>query len=103
MDITEFAEIIGVLGAVLYVLSYALLQYKRDFAKSITYTLMNIMACLMVLYSTTYYWNLSAAIIQVSWLVISLYGLKRNLNYFSDEEKEKMSFSLSLQRNSHSQ
>ena len=70
VNIEQFAEIVGVIGALTYVASYAILQYHRDFAKSIYYTLMNIAACLMVLYSVIYYWSFASAIIQISWLLI---------------------------------
>ncbi len=44
-----FSEMVGLLGAGLYVLSYALLQYRRRFARTITYSVLNFFAASLVL------------------------------------------------------
>jgi hypothetical protein len=70
-----FYQIIGLFGAGLYLTSYALLQYRRNFARSVTYSLMNLAAAACMIISLSGDWNLAAYIIQLAWLVISAYGL----------------------------
>ncbi|MAQ71491.1 MAG: hypothetical protein CL565_04775 [Alphaproteobacteria bacterium] len=42
---------------------------------------MNLFAACAVMFSIFYQWNLASAIIQTSWILISLYGLGRCLGY----------------------
>lgn len=84
------SEVIGLIGAGLYVLSYALLQYRRRFARSIWYSFLNFMAALLVLYSTLYYWNASSFVIQVFWICISCFGMMKCILLANKRQKRKM-------------
>ena len=68
---------IGVFGAVLYLVSYFLLQTGFIGGNSNTYTLMNLAAASCVAISLTVAFNAASMIVQVSWIVISIYGLAR--------------------------
>lgn len=77
----EFSSIIGLIGAIGYVIPYAILQIRREFAKTISYSLVNFISGGMVVYSLTYDYNLAAMISNVFWMGLSLFGIYRCLKY----------------------
>lgn len=74
-------DFIGLMGSVGYLSTYAALQFRREFAKSITYSLANFLSALLVSISLVYDFNLASMAIQISWMVISSYGVFRCLKY----------------------
>lgn len=76
-------EFIGITGAIIYLLSYAAVQWRRDFVRTIKYSLMNLTAASFVLYSLSTNWNTASAIIQISWIIISVYGVYRCMKYLA--------------------
>ncbi len=70
-------DLIGVVGFVLYMLAYGLLQIGRISGQSYSYTLMNMVAATLVLISLVNQFNLASLLIQVSWIAISVVGLYR--------------------------
>jgi len=70
-------ELLGVLGFVFYMLSYGLLQFGKISGHSYCYTIMNMLAAGLVLISLLHQFNLASVLIQVSWIIISLFGLAR--------------------------
>jgi len=62
----------GLFGVGLYITIYSLLQLGVLRGASYTYTMMNLVAASSVLASLTETFNLSATIIQVTWIVISV-------------------------------
>ena len=85
----SFVDILGVLGSVLYLYSYVLVQIKRNFAKSIEYSLMNFAAACLVLVSLYQNFNLAAVVCNISWGLISVYGIYRCWAYI-EEPLEKL-------------
>ncbi len=82
----------GLAGVVLYLRAYALLQAGRLRGSSYSYAILNLCAASLVLLSLTVAFNLSSAIIQAAWVLISILGILRLfwLNrhvHFSDEEQ----------------
>lgn len=83
---------VGLFGAFVYLGSYALLQLGLISGQSYLYSALNITAASLVLISLGESFNLSSAIIQVSWILISLVGITRVLILtkrarFTDEEQ----------------
>ena len=68
-------DFLGNVGVILILLSYLLLQMKKIKSQSMYYSLMNATGALLILVSLYYDFNLSAFIMEVLWLLISLYGL----------------------------
>lgn len=88
MEQLDFANIVGVIGAIGYLASYGILQFKREFAKSFAYSFMNFTAASFVAVSLISSFNLSAMIIQVAWILISAYGMYRCLKYKVEDNPE---------------
>ena len=74
---TSIYQIMGVLGFILYMMSYFLLQIGKLRGSSNGYILMNLSAASLVLISLTQHFNLASALIQISWILISFIGLFR--------------------------
>lgn len=57
------------------VFGYLLLQAERIRSRDLSYSLMNGMGALLVVVSLYYRFNLSAFLVELFWLLISIYGL----------------------------
>ncbi len=71
---------LGIIGVVLIVATYMLLQLEKLSATSFLYSATNGLGASLILVSLIYEFNLSAFIIEAFWLLISIYGIVR---YFS--------------------
>jgi membrane-bound ClpP family serine protease len=76
----ENANTIGVIGVFLVLLAYLLLQLNRISAESLNYSLLNTIGSAFILISLYFYWNLASGIIEIAWLIISLYGLMKTIH-----------------------
>lgn len=72
-------EMFGFIGVALYLGSYAALQIQLLDCKGIIYPLSNFLAAGCVLISLSESFNMSSAIIQISWIAISSVGITRLL------------------------
>lgn len=79
MTCMTFPDIIGLVGVLLILIVYFLLQIERITAHSIAYSLYNAIGALMIIYSLIYKWNLSSFAMEGTWFLLSLYGLYRAL------------------------
>lgn len=68
-------DFVGNVGVALLITAYALLQSGRLSLRAPAYSLLNAAGAALILVSLWFDFNLSAAIIEGFWLVISLYGL----------------------------
>lgn len=71
----QIANIIGIFGVIFILLAYFLLQTNRLAPHKFLYSGMNLVGALMILFSLYFDWNLSAALVEGAWAIISLYGL----------------------------
>ena len=70
-------EALGILGVVIYMVSYVFLNAGYITGHGYHYTLMNMAAAICVLASLSQSFNLASAMIQICWIAISLFGLAR--------------------------
>ncbi len=73
-------DLLGIIGVVLIVGTYMLLQLEKLSATSFLYSATNGLGALLILVSLIYEFNLSAFIIEAFWLLISTYGIARYLS-----------------------
>jgi hypothetical protein len=66
---------IGIFGDVLILIAYSLLQLKKLSAETVAYSFLNLAGAALILFSLFFSWNLPAVIIEISWVMISVYGL----------------------------
>lgn len=70
----------GYLGVALVLLAFLLLQSSRLQGNGLTYQLMNIAGAIGVMLSLLFgNFNASAFLMQLAWLVISIYGIVRGI------------------------
>lgn len=78
MDYTFF-DFLGNIGVLLILTAYLALQTEKIVSHSIMYSLLNGIGAFLILVSLYFNFNLSAFVIEFFWLIISGYGLYRNL------------------------
>lgn len=69
------ANLLGILGVILILIAYTLLQVGKMSAASVSYSLLNALGAALILISLYFYWNLASGVIEIAWLIISVYGL----------------------------
>ena len=75
-----FIDVLGLLGVTIIIIAYALLQTEKLATIQPIYSILNILGASLILFSLLFDWNLSAVLIEVFWIIISIYGLARLLN-----------------------
>ena len=72
-------DLAGLIGVVLIVIAYLLLQLNKLPSSAAAYSLLNAVGALLVIASLLFSFNLSAFLMEAFWFLISLFGLIRTL------------------------
>ena len=75
-------DILGTLGVAIIVLTYILLQTERVRSDQLAYSLMNAIGAALILISLYFDFNLPSVVVEVFWLLISLFGIGK---YFAKQ------------------
>lgn len=75
----NFPDIIGLMGVGLILSAYLALQINKISAQDWRYSALNALGAAGILYSLAYSFNFASFIIEIAWLLISLYGLVKAL------------------------
>lgn len=76
MDIYQW---IGFFGMIFIVVAYLLLQTSRYTINSLEYQLLNLLGAILLLISLFVHFNLGSFIIEVFWIIITIYGIFTNI------------------------
>jgi hypothetical protein len=68
-------DIVGTLGVAIIILTYVLLQIERVRSGQLIYSLLNAVGAALILISLYFDFNLPSVVVEVFWLVISLFGI----------------------------
>jgi hypothetical protein len=68
-------DILGTLGVATIILTYILLQIERLRSDQLTYSLLNAIGAALILVSLYFDFNLPSVVVEVFWLLISLFGI----------------------------
>jgi len=71
-------DLAGFIGVLMIVVAYLLLQLDKLPSSSLSYSLLNAAGAVLIIVSLVFRFNLSAFIVEVFWLLISLFGLTRS-------------------------
>ena len=74
-----FFDLTGLIGVLLILVAYLLLQLDRLPSSSPSYSLLNAAGALLIIVSLIFDFNLSAFVVEAFWFLISLLGLWRSL------------------------
>ncbi|MGH8146201.1 MAG: CBU_0592 family membrane protein [Rhodanobacteraceae bacterium] len=78
MTITfHWPTIVGLVGMVVVLLAYFLLQARKLHGNGVVYLLMNALGSAAIIVSLIYEFNLASMVLEIAWLAISIYGLVR--------------------------
>jgi predicted membrane protein len=72
-------DLVGLIGVLLILITYLLLQLDKLPNSSPKYSLLNAAGALLIILSLVFAFNLSAFIVEAFWLLISLVGFWRSL------------------------
>ena len=73
----QWHDLIGNAGVVAILATYALVQLDRMAVRDLSYSLLNALGAVFILVSLMFDFNLSSFVIEVVWLVISVYAIVR--------------------------
>lgn len=86
MDIYQW---IGFFGMAFVVIAYLFLQVNKYTIKSIQYQLLNLVGAILLLISLFVHFNLGSFIIEIFWILITIYGIIVNIKEKKKEKKWK--------------
>lgn len=75
------SDIIGSIGVFFVVIAYLLLQINKLNTKNISFSVLNAIGSLMILYSLIYNWNFASVMIESFWIIISFIGIYNSLKH----------------------
>lgn len=70
-------DAVGMLGTLLVVVAFFLLQLERTDPKGLSYNLLNLLGALFLLFSLCFNFNLASFVIELFWIAASLIGMWR--------------------------
>ena len=73
--LTYLPDFIGILGVIVIIVAYMLLQLEKIDAKGLLFSLLNTIGALFIIVSLMYDWNLASFIMESTWMMVSLYGI----------------------------
>lgn len=68
-------DILGTLGVTIIIITYILLQLEYVRSKQLVYSLFNAIGSALILISLYFSFNFPSAVVEVFWLLISLFGV----------------------------
>jgi len=74
-ELPTLPDVIGLIGVVLILVTYAALTLEKMDPKGVLYSVGNGLGAGLILISLIYSFNLASFIIEIAWLIISLFGL----------------------------
>jgi len=86
MDIYQWA---GFIGMLFVVVAYLFLQMNKYTIKSLQYQLLNLVGAILLLISLFVHFNLGSFIIEVFWIIITIYGIVVNLKNKKQNKKKE--------------
>lgn len=73
--ISYIPDIIGCLGGFFILITYLLIQLSKMDPKDLSYSLLNLVGAIFILFSLLDSWNIAAFIIELAWMMMSLFGV----------------------------
>lgn len=74
-------DLVGLIGVILIVVTYLLLQLEKLKSNDLAYSLMNAIGASLIVLSLLVNFNLSALLMEVFWVLISLLGVYRYFRF----------------------
>jgi len=78
MEQLDIYQVIGFVGMIFIIYAYFLLQVGKYDSKSLQFQYINLVGAILLLISLCVHFNLGSFIIEVFWILITLYGIAKN-------------------------
>jgi multisubunit Na+/H+ antiporter MnhB subunit len=75
----SFSDHVGIIGVVLTIIAYYLINTNRVTSQHFAYVWLNLVGATLLLYSLCFHWNLACVLIEIAWIAISLIGLYQTM------------------------
>jgi predicted membrane protein len=85
MDIYQWT---GFLGMSFVVIAYLFLQTNQYTINSLQYQLLNLIGAILLLISLFVHFNLGSFIIEIFWIIITIYGIVTNIKRKKKEKEQ---------------
>lgn len=82
----SLSDLIGIIGVILIIIAYMLLQLEKMDPKELGFSLLNAIGGLLIIISLLYNWNVASFLMEAIWVIISLYGV---LKYYKTKKKNE--------------
>jgi hypothetical protein len=82
----SLTDLTGILGVIIIIIGYMLLQLERMDAKDLSFSVLNTFGALLIIISLLYAWNLASFIMEFTWMMISFYGI---VKYYKVKKREE--------------
>jgi membrane-bound ClpP family serine protease len=82
----SLTDLIGILGVIIIIIGYMLLQLERINAKDLSFSVLNTFGALLIIISLLYAWNLASFIMEFTWMMLSFYGI---VKYYKVKRREE--------------
>jgi hypothetical protein len=69
------ADIVGLVGVTILIVTYAMLQFDKIDPKGFWYSFNNMIVAILVTVSLLYSFNLASMVIEVFWFSLSVFGI----------------------------
>ena len=84
----DIFQLIGFVGMLFLVYAYFLLQANKIDNSSLKFQLLNLCGAILLLISLCVHFNLGSFVIEIFWIVITIYGIVKNIK---EKKKAKIS------------
>lgn len=88
--VSYICNALGLCGVALTLYCYARVQWQRDYAKHLSYSVLNAVASVLFLVSLSNNFNFPSFTCNALWLLISSYGIYRCCKYIWRDRKARM-------------
>lgn len=82
-------DVVGLSGVALTLVAYFLLQVEVIRSDGFNYSFINAVGSVLIFYAILSAWNLSAAVMEVCWLLMSIYGCLKALIHRKKSRKRQ--------------
>ena len=82
-------DIIGILGVIMILIAYALVQLGKLHVKDLSYSILNAIGDFLILISLLIDFNLSAFLMEFFWLIFSILGIYTYIKNKNTKEKNE--------------
>ena len=82
----SFPDIMGLVGVVLILIAYFLLEIGKIDTQTLPYPVLNFVGALLIMFSLLYAFNFPALVMELAWAGISVMGIRRVLTKDKDKK-----------------